>query len=143
LSVGSKKNNNLNKNKTELLKKGIEVAEKTGNFVIDQAPLLLQEFYRWHIASSIISIIIGVGIYLIGRYLPVLWLAKERTSEHQLMFFGKFTNHSSSWEEKISGSWILYFLSITISLIMVISSTYKLVYILVAPKLYLIEYFIK
>jgi hypothetical protein len=52
----------------ELIKKGIEVAEKTGEFAIEQAPLLLQEFYTWHIAKSVLlALTFIIAKILVGR----------------------------------------------------------------------------
>ena len=36
----------------EAVKKALIVAEKTGEFAIEQAPLLLKEFYAWHITKE-------------------------------------------------------------------------------------------
>ena len=134
--------NELETQLAELVKKGIEVAEKTGNFVIDQAPLLLQEFYRWHIASAILGILFGVIIYLIGRYLPFLWLHKEKPNKYSVNFFGKWGTGDGISRDP-SASWILFTITTLVSLIFIFINLYTLVFILVAPKLYLIEYFIK
>ena len=60
----------------QLVEKDIEAAEKTGEFIIEQAPLLLQEFYRWHIAKNILMIVVCVivlsisiwGVFRLIRY---------------------------------------------------------------------------
>jgi len=54
---------------SKVVEKALIVAEKTGNFVIEQTPLLLQEFYKWHITESILGILLGLIIsYYIGMY---------------------------------------------------------------------------
>ena len=37
---------------SKVVEKALNVAEKTGEFAIEQAPLLLKEFYSWHIAKN-------------------------------------------------------------------------------------------
>ena len=60
--------NELENTLNEILKKALEVAEKTGEFAIEQAPLLLQEFYMWHITESIILCLVGL-IMVIEPYI--------------------------------------------------------------------------
>lgn len=128
---------------TEVVKKALLVAEKTGNFVLEQAPLLLQEFYRWRIFNHIFYIILGLVIFCIGRYAPSFWLKKESDSEYNLKFFGKYNSNTSYWDEKFSCSWALFCITSIISFFFIVSNLYNLTFLLVSPKLYLIEYFIK
>ena len=51
---------------SKAVEKGIELAEKTGNFVIEQAPDLLKEFYQWRIISCIMWIVIAIILFLSG-----------------------------------------------------------------------------
>jgi|TARA_R110000787_G_scaffold56916_1_gene130522 hypothetical protein len=134
--------NELEKQLSELVKKGIEVAEQTGNFVIDQAPLLLQEFFSWHILSYVLGISLGISIFLIGRYLPYLWLSEESTGTYSVKFFKKW-NTGDNISKDPSASWIIFALTTIASVIIICVNTYYLMYILVAPKLYLIDYFIR
>jgi len=64
---------------SEVVKKAVVLAEKTGNFIIEQAPDILQEFYNWKIISYIMGILLSIIIFLIGRYIPYLWLTKEES----------------------------------------------------------------
>lgn len=127
----------------EVVKKALTVAEKTGQFVVEQAPMLLQEFYYWHISKAIIGIILSLLLFFIGRYAPYLWLTKEKTREDNIRFFKRYNNETSSYMKNPSASWILFIILSLASLIIFVSNLYKLVFILVAPKLYLIEYFVK
>ena len=127
---------------SKIVEKALIVAEKTGNFVIEQTPLLLQEFYNWHITESILGILLGICILLLGRYIPYLWLNKERTNCENAQFFKRFNSNTSSYD-KLNFSWILFILLLIISISIIISNLYNLLYLLIAPKLYLIEYFIK
>ena len=53
-----------------LVEKAIEAATKTGEFVIDQAPDLLQEFYAWNIAEDIGLIILGIFLISMIKIIP-------------------------------------------------------------------------
>lgn len=113
------------------VEKALVLAEKTGNFAIEQAPLLLQEFYNWHISKSVflcvIMIIISV-VFVVSKTKLNKWAEKEGLdwSDAEYFFSMAFT-------------WI----GILLPIPFLISFIYDLVFILVAPKLYLIEYFIK
>lgn len=121
---------------SKVVEKALMVAEKTGDFVIEQAPLLLQEFYAWHICSSILFILLGIAFIIIGIRLPYFWLDKE---EKKWDF--KYLNRYG--DEGAISAWFCFGIGTIIGIIMLIVSIYDLVFILVAPKLYLIEYFIK
>jgi len=127
----------------EVVKKAMVVAEKTGEFAIEQAPLLLQEFYTWHIAKRVFLILFALSIFLFGRYLPYTWLTKEPTDKNNVRFFKRYNNEICSYMKDPSASWIIFICTSIISLIIFIVSLYNLVFLLCAPKLYLIEYFIK
>jgi len=120
----------------EVVKKALSVAEKTGDFVIEQAPLLLQEFYNWHICSSIFFIILGIAFIIIGIRLPYFWLDKE---ERNWDF--KYLNRYGY--EGVISAWFCFSIGLIVGIVMLMVNIYDLVFILVSPKLYLIEYFIK
>jgi len=116
---------------SEIVKKALVVAEKTGEFAIEQAPLLLKEFYMWHITKNVLSLSMWV-VFLIAIYI----------------ILKKIKNYKE--EENLDMSDAEYFFPIAFSytgvivcVIFLFISIYDLVFILVAPKLYLIEYFIK
>ena len=115
----------------EVVKKALSVAEKTGEFAIEQAPLLLQEFYSWHITKESLGIALSF-ILLFVVYRLHKKLKKYKTEE----------NLDFSDAEYFFPTMGIYagFLIFTISLI---ADIYDLVFILIAPKLYLIEYFVK
>jgi hypothetical protein len=107
-----------------ILDKALNVAEKSGEFVIEQAPLLLQEFYRWHIVSHTMGafIFLTTLIPFIYLYKKAEWVAEPNFIDFMAIMFGV-------------GS--------AVTIIVSAIHVYKLVFILVAPKLYLIEYFLK
>ncbi len=118
--------NELEKQLAEIIKKALAVAEKSGEIVIDQAPQLLQEFYHWHIVSNIFTIVLTIIIATI-------------TYRYGIKYFKYFD------EDDYLDTPIPTFLHIgtIISLFFLLNSLYNLIFILVAPKLYLIEYFVK
>lgn len=126
----------------ELVKKGIEVAEQTGNFVIEQAPDLLQEFYRWHITKNVFFSLLCIIIMFTCFFIFKKTGRKENTfkyPEDSSLILGRYY---SEWS--VGGVFIIIFciIGFLVSLGHLISSLYDLVFILTAPKLYLIEYFI-
>lgn len=127
----------------EVVKKALTVAEKTGDFVIEQAPLLLQEFYNWHITVSILGILLGICIFLLGRYIPNIWIINnESQGNYSSKYFSKYTKNDS-WENGITPAWIIFFTGLLTSIVIISINLYNLLFLLIAPKLYLIEYFIK
>ena len=112
--------NELEKQLSVILEKAINVAEQTGEFAIEQAPLLLQEFYQWHIASAIFGIITSLVITLLIHLI--------------IRYFVRLEDDESIYTFEIFQS---------IPLIILITNIYDLIFVLVAPKLYLIDYFIK
>ena len=128
---------------SEVVKKALIVAEKTGDFVIEQTPLLLQEFYNWHIASSILGITLGLFIFLIGRYSPYLWITnKEDQGKNSSKFFKRYTSNSD-YDDSIAPAYVIFVITTIGSIVILSINLYNLIYILIAPKLYLIDYFIK
>ncbi len=115
----------------DVVKKALTVAEKTGNFAIEQAPLLLQEFYAWHITKCILTLIMWI-IFFIICYVGLRKIKK----------YGKDENLDMSDAEYFFPI-VFSYLGALISIGFLFASIYDLVFILVAPKLYLIEYFIK
>ncbi len=115
----------------EVVKKALTVAEKTGQFVIEQAPLLLQEFYRWHITKSALGVVCCLLFFLI------VFLLMRRHSRYIK------ENDIEAWEIECALPRMFSILSSVIVVCIMISFVYNLLFILVAPKLYLIEYFVK
>lgn len=136
---------------SKVVEKALTVAEKTGEFVIEQAPLLLQEFYVWHICKSIFMALLWLSVFfLIQRLSKLLSFGDEKLipEENRENYFkkrdGKY--YYSSYRDGDSEAYAFsigikiasYFTFIGLAVFL-----YDLVFILVAPKLYLIEYFIK
>lgn len=119
-----------------VVEKGLTLAEETGAFVIEQAPELIQEFYQWHIYGNIFGLIIGLLIIFTGYKIPFLWSQKEKDGHHSDSYFKRYCY------DPFPGYMLFSIFSI-IGLIFVFMCIYELIYIITAPKLYLIEYFIR
>jgi len=115
--------------------KAIEIAETTGEFVVEQAPLLLQEFYAWHISISIMQMLLGITCVLAGVYIPRLWSEKKR--EYSKKLFGGYYDDEGPIQFAIFG----FIVAAIAGFSFFCAGAYDLIFIWVAPKLYLIEYF--
>lgn len=114
--------------------KGIELAEKSGKFIIEQAPELIQQFYTWHICQNLFGLLIGVLLFFIS-YKIIKSLGKDEESwDNEFLILGKWVGIG-----QIISSTVLS----VIGSVFLILSSYELIFIITAPKLYLIEYFIK
>lgn len=121
---------------SEVVKKAVVLAEKTGNFIIEQAPDILQEFYNWKIISYIMGILLSIIIFLIGRYIPYLWLTKEESHYYSDRFFNRYGS------DGVIGAYITFAITTITFSILFITNLYNLIFIITAPKLFLIEYFL-
>ncbi len=119
---------------SKIVDKALNVAEKTGDFVIEQAPLLLQEFYAWHIWSNVFFIIFGIFLIYAGYKLPFLWMDKENKS-YSYKYFSLYG------DDETIVAWTFFVVGLIVGSIIILIHLYDLIFILTAPKLYLIEYF--
>jgi len=128
----------MEKELQQAIKKGIEIAEQTGTFVIEQAPELLQEFYRWHIVKYVMFILIMVVISFTVIFLARLF-GEEKSRYTDLKLLGK-------WYDTENPKGILVIMSLVISflfsIIVFLDAIFNLVKLTIAPKIYLIEYFL-
>ena len=122
-----------------ILDKSLKLAEKTGDFVITQAPDVLRQFYIWHTIDYVMWMIFGIGIILMGRYIPHLWKEREESSYNTSRFFNIQVNSDHG----------IFFAGLSLSIgsitgvIIFIISLMDFLYITFAPKLYLIEYLLE
>ena len=115
--------NKLEEKLSVILQKSLDIAEKSGEFIVEQSPLLLQEFYKWQTVSHIM----GSLLFLLTVIPFIIFLNKTNWEDYEFNQVVTIVLGSSS------------LFTITASVI----SIYKLVFITVAPKLYLIEYLVK
>lgn len=112
----------------EILKKGLEAAEKTGSFVVEQAPDLIQQLIVWKTCEYILLILISVGLIL----------SIKKWYNSAIKRYGDFDDFIDSVE--FVGFSIYSIIVIPIFGIALFHSFFKLVQILLAPKIWLIEY---
>lgn len=119
--------NELEKQLAKIVEKSLEVAERTGEFVIEQAPELLQEFYMWHTASYILGIILCVAVLaVISAFVVTIGKKNDWDFREEVVFF----------------SVVFGVIGGLVSLVFLFTNIYNLTFVLIAPKLYLIEYFL-
>lgn len=141
----------LEKQLVEILKKAMEAAEKGGEFVLDVAPELLNEFYAWHISKSVIWILMGISVFLILRFISNLFGCKEEFEYMKNYPYNKDLTkskirngrHFKEGDDSYIASLIVRLSGIFIFWIILCVNIYDICFILIAPKLYLIEYFVK
>jgi len=132
---------NLEETLVKILEKAMEVATQTGEFVVDKAPELLRQFYLWHLWENILTILLFPITLIIIYYLYILLskpmdddFSKKNDIKIKDRYMGEFV------------SVVFYAFSVFLLLSIVIFTLiaiYDLVFLTVAPDLYLIEYFIK
>lgn len=120
----------------KILQKGIEVAEKSGHFIIEQAPDLIQQLIIWKSVSYIFNILVGLS--LLYAYYQWYKMVKNKIENNN-----NNNNKGILWDEDfedypgliISGVFIVI---ISISILFI--SIHNLIQIIIAPKIWLIEY---
>ena len=112
----------------EILKKGLEAAEKTGNFVVEQAPDLIQQLIVWKTCEYIFSILISIA-FLFYIY---------KWCKSAMKRYGDLNNFIDEPE---------FFMFSIYSIVVILmfgtalfTSFFNLLQILLAPKIWLIEY---
>jgi len=130
--------NELEQTLQRILEKSLEVAESTGEFVINQAPDLLRQFFTWHTIAAILGILLSVALMFITIKVVKIWGEKKETNYCTFKLFGKYYDEDGGLIAAIT---VLVIFG-TMSTIIFCVNFYQLCYILIAPKLYLIDYFV-
>ena len=112
----------------EILKKGLEAAEKTVNFVVEQAPDLIQQLIVWKTCEYIFLIIISIA-FMFSLY---KW---HKSAMKRYDDFNDFCNKSEFFIYCIYAIVVIIIFGIAL-----FSSFFDLLHILLAPKIWLIEY---
>ena len=125
-------NSETDKQIAEILKKGLEAAEKSGNFVIEQAPDLVKQLITYKTIETSICVLIEITLmYLIFRYFKYLYKKNNENSD--------FITEN---EFHIGGIIINFVLSI-FCFFAFIGDVSILIQLIFAPKIYLLEYIAK
>ena len=113
----------------EILKKGLEVAEKSGNFVIEQAPDLVKQLITYKTIETSIYVLIEITLmYLIFRYFKYLY--KKNNEDSDFIIDDEF---------HIIGMIITSLIGIFLFFVF-INDISNLIQLIFAPKIYLLEY---
>jgi len=120
-----------------LLKETVEVLKQGKQLAEEEIPLIIQEFLTWELVSSIMWVVIGVILFLIGRYLPHMWLNDGREYDLDEKFFSRYCSRNDSG---VILAYMLFILLTFISFIMVLVNLFNAIKIIIAPRVYLIEW---
>ena len=125
--------NETDKQLAEILKKGLETAEKTGNFIVEQAPDLIRQLLIWKTVEYSVYVILGISliIYFYRWAKKVSKEMKENEDDFEDYFMYSFANILITIGQ----------LSLLITgIILIAENLQDLIQIVFAPKIYLIEY---
>jgi hypothetical protein len=117
-------NEELQKQLAEVVRRSIDLAEKTGDFVIEQAPDLIQQFYAWQYAYHYMWVIAGLSFALIPLVICIILRRDIYNNDAEPV-------------------WIFVVLNSLVFLLPACDSFFMLVKLQVAPKIYIIEHFLK
>ena len=125
--------NETYKQLAEIIKKGLETAEKTGNFIVEQAPDLIRQLLIWKTVEYSVYVILGISliIYFYRWTKKVSKEMKENEDDFEDYFMDSFANILITIGQ----------LSLLITgIILIAENLQDLIQIVFAPKIYLIEY---
>jgi len=128
---------NLEERLKPIVEKAIEGIEKTGEFAIEQAPIVLQEFYNWHIANNLMWTLFWAGMFFVPLLIRKV-IPKTDDKDYYGYFLGKRVNDDDG-----ATAWLISIALWLFSLIIFIEMFLDLVKVMVAPRIYLIEYFLQ
>lgn len=142
--------NKLEEQLSVMIEKAINLAEQTGHFVLDQAPDIIQQFLTWKLSYHLILVGMFLSlVFLIPAVIKPLLSRKNIDGvdgvERWRKDFGRYWYKDYTYGGG-SDALIGYKVTRAISLLFLIGVIFNLIeviYILVAPKVYLIEYFMK
>ena len=125
-------NTETDKHIAEILKKGLEAAEKSGNFVIEQAPDLVKQLITYKTIETSICVLIEITLmYLIFIYFKYLY--KKNNEDSDFIIYDEF---------HIIGMIITSLMGIFLFFAF-ITDISNLIQLIFAPKIYLLEYIAK
>lgn len=105
---------------TQLLQFLLDTLQETKDFTLDQAPVFVQELLMWYFYEHLFFAGFGVLVILFG--LAIGWILKKNLSPNDQPI--RYTAYLGGW---------------IIGLLFLISNTYDLIKVSVAPKVVLLE----
>lgn len=129
-----------------IVEKAIEIAEKTGQFALDQAPDIINQFIKWKITMYSIRIaVFSVLIYITYKLSLNLLSSNEAKEGYNIHKLGRYWNKESKYDDYVSYRAFII-INIILNIIYIPNIYYSIMYLMQAlffPKIYLIEYFIR
>ena len=128
----------MNEQLSNIIGKGIASAEQTGEFIIEQAPLLMQEFYKLSIFQHFFWLIFSILFFFFTWYIVILMAGKKESTLYDNIKIGKFYYN----DDIIVVLWLIRIIGSAISIFTFVINIYYLFSLLIAPKIYIIEYYL-
>lgn len=138
-------NEQLEKQLAILIEKSIAVAEQTGEFVIEQGNELIQQFFTWHITENILSIVFSLltlyVLNLISKNIGTKISDWDYEEESHMNNYINFRGNRETAELMILTN-VPIGIAAIILIFKIVFCIKNITFLIVAPKLYLIEYFL-
>jgi len=144
-------NDELKNQLAKAVEKGIALAEKTGEFVIDQVPDLVHQFLLWHAIDYSVWLVVGlillVGVNLLTKQIGVKQIPEhDADKQHRYIYrLGRYFKKEYEYDTLPNSLFLSFFIRVmgyVLVFSMIIQNVLGLLKIWIAPKIYLIEYFI-
>lgn len=133
----------MNEELMKILEKSYEFAIKTGEFVVEEGGILIQEFLNWKLLENgffaLVGIFLIIGVPLINRG---LFDIPEEGEYIGHKFFGKVTKYDT-YDNELVISYIISGASFMCGIFTFIACSLAVIKILVAPNVYLLEYILQ
>ena len=118
------------------MQKAIELAEQGGRFALDIAPDLITEFITWKLWGNGFMGGLGIILFIIGIILFRKSTTKEKVEKSDSKFLGRYFSFNGEFGV------IIGFIISLIGIGLFFTGLYYVIYISVAPKIYMIDYFL-
>jgi len=122
-------------------------AEKTGDFVVEQAPLVVRDILRWGIAESIVFMLVGVAAFFALLMLSKFLKRQSKAYIEEAVRLETTQHNSYAGETQRSNSEVCTALSVVSVILGVIAATAFIIpnalqatKAAVAPRVYLLDW---
>lgn len=135
---------------TNMLNMAVGGAERAGTMLAQEVPDVVVQLLTWHAVSYAINVVVFTTLLLVGLWIikkiKVVWsiakpeLKNERNFKWQWDSYRGEYRTTDNWQLIIVVMSIISFIILSVSLYHIIYNLKMVLYIWVAPKVYLIEY---
>jgi hypothetical protein len=134
-------NEELQEQISTIVGKALELAEQTGDFVVEQAPLLIQEFLLWNLVEAAFWFTIQLIFIIVLPFMAVRISGDVNANDmNDTKILGRYYDLD---EVNVLLPVCSMIISTIILFTCVIPNALVMVKIWIAPKIFLIEYFTK